>query len=290
VTSCNVLYRLALKGNDVFYLDFDFGSPTSGAIFNLAKIERGVAAGGLHSYLLGRDDEPARFDVWADSERQAVRTAPHGIGQLTFMAGDIGGGEFATTPDIIERCASLFVALEQEFEVSLIDLSAGRSYAVEIVLAATARPELARVRARWLVFHRWTRQHVLAAAGLAFGERGIVDGGVDMGHDKDELTAALRFVRTAVLAKDSPEMTARRDSQVAWLLDRDRDLQQLAGGLGLGFSTLLGAVPLDPVLQLREQLISDYDVQISQIANAETVLAFAGLAESVLDDAVWKHL
>ena len=33
VTSCNIAYRLSLQGNDVVYLDFDFGSPTAGAIF-----------------------------------------------------------------------------------------------------------------------------------------------------------------------------------------------------------------------------------------------------------------
>ena len=34
VTSSNLLYRSALQGNDVCYLDFDFGSPTAETLTN----------------------------------------------------------------------------------------------------------------------------------------------------------------------------------------------------------------------------------------------------------------
>jgi len=290
VTSSNVLYRRALHGHDVCYLDFDFGSPTAGAIFNVSAAARGVTDGGLHSYLHGRADLPTRVDVWSESDRESVRARPHDAGQLTLLAGDKGGGEFASTPEVVQRCARLFLRLEEEFEVSLIDLSAGRSYAVEIVLAATALPELRQVTARWLVFHRWTRQHIIAAAGLAFGERGILDAGQTFGHDRDELTASVRFVRTAVITPDSPELAAMRPPQVAWLRDCNRDLQELSNKHGLGRTTMLGAIPLDPVLQWREQLISDEDVLISQVANRGTVEAFERLARAIADDSAWEGL
>ncbi len=54
----------------------------------------------------------------------------------------------------------------------IVDLSAGRSYATDMVLAATALEEMREVPARWLVFHRWTRQHIIAASGLVFGKAG----------------------------------------------------------------------------------------------------------------------
>jgi hypothetical protein len=290
VTSSNVLYRRALQGNDVAYLDFDFGSPTAGAIFNVSSAARGVTGGGLHSYLQGRVAEPVRVDVWSESDRDSVRSRPLDAGQLTLLPGDMGGSEFATSRDVVQRCVKLFLRLEEEFEISLVDLSAGRSYAVEIVLAATAQAELRQVTARWLVFHRWTRQHIIAASGLVFGERGIVDSGVARGHDKDELTESIRFVRTAVMTTDSPELAAMRAPQVAWLRDCNRDLQELSNRHGLGRTTMLGQIPLDPVLQWREQLISDEDVLASQVANRGTVEAFERLSRSIVDDSAWQGL
>jgi hypothetical protein len=290
VTSSNVLYRRALHGHDVCYVDFDFGSPTAGAIFNVSAASRGVAVGGLHSYLQGRVTEPARVDVWSESDRESVRSKPLDAGQLALLPGDMGGGEFASSREVVQRCARLFLRLEEEFEISLIDLSAGRSYAVEMVLAATAQPELYPVVSRWLVFHRWTRQHIIAASGLVFGDRGILDAGQSLGHDRDALNASVRFVRTAVMTPDSPELAAMRAPQVAWLRDCNRDLQELSNKHGLGRTTMLGQIPLDPVLQWREQLISDDDVLTSQVANRGTVEAFERLARAIVDDSAWEGL
>jgi hypothetical protein len=290
VTSSNVLYRRALHGSDVCYLDFDFGSPTAGAIFNVSAASRGMPNGGLHSYFYGRVTEPARLDVWTESDRESVRSKPLDAGQLVLMPGDESGSEFSISRETVQRCARLFLRLEEEFEISLVDLSAGRSYAVEMVLAATALPELRSVVSRWLVFHRWTRQHIIAAAGLVYGERGILGAGETRGHDRDELTNSVRFVRTAVMSPDSPELAAMRAPQVAWLRDCNRDLQELASRHGLGRVSMLGAIPLDPVLQWREQVISDDDVLTSQVANRGTVEAFDRLARAIVDPTAWEGL
>src|SRR5256885_13757491 len=139
VTSSNVAYRRALQGSDVCYLDFDFGSPTAGAIFNIPAVERGTADGGLHSSLQGTVAEPMRLDVWSESDRYALRGRPPGAGRLVLFPGDRGGGEFAVTPDMPRRCADLLLRVEEEFELTVVDLSAGRSYATDIALAVTAR-------------------------------------------------------------------------------------------------------------------------------------------------------
>jgi hypothetical protein len=290
VTSSNVVYRRAMQGGHVCYLDFDFGSPTSGAIFNIAAAIRGTLNGGLHSYLQGKITEPEQLDVWSESDRMVLRDRPSGAGRLVLFPGDIGGGEFPSNRDVVQRCVSLFLRLEEEFELCLVDLSAGRSYAISIVLAATAEPELRSVMTRWLVFHRWTRQHIIAASGLVYGERGILEIGVDRGHDRRTLNDSIRFVRTAVVDPDSPELAGLRPAQVAWLRDANRDLQELAGQVKLGRTSMLGAVPLDPVLQWREQLISDNDTYASQIANQQTVDAFETLAMRLVDDAAWRGL
>ncbi|MGQ0777409.1 MAG: SCO2523 family variant P-loop protein [Pseudonocardiales bacterium] len=291
VTSSNILYRRALQGGNVCYLDFDFGSPTVGTIFNIPTAALGtVNDDGLHSYLQDKCHEPRQIDVWSESDRTSLRNRPPGAGQLVLLPGDKGGGDFASSPDVVQRCVKLFLRLEEEFELCLIDLSAGRTYATEMVLAATADAALQPVTVRWLVFHRWTRQHIIAAEGLVYGNRGILEVGGTRGHERSTLSDSIRFVRTAVVDPNSAELAGLRPSQVAWLREVNQDLQELAGRLQLGRTAMLGKVPLDPVLQWREQLISDNDIYLRQIANRETVDAFETLAKKLMDDAVWEPL
>ena len=188
VTGSNVVYRRALQGSDVCYVDFDFGSPTAGAIFGISALTRGTTTGkGTHSYLLGRSSAEELWDVWQHSDRQSLRQRPPGTGRLALVPGDASGGEFSFDDAVVDRCIDLFLRLHSEFEVVLVDLSAGRSYAAEIVIAATSSPELINVTTRWLVFHRWTRQHILAAHGLVFGERGLLDIGEAHGRDREQV-------------------------------------------------------------------------------------------------------
>jgi hypothetical protein len=53
---------------------------------------------------------------------------------------------------------------------------------------------------------------------------------------------------------------------------------------------MLGAVPLDPVLQWREQLITDSDVFARHVANQDTVLAFDAIAKKIVDPDAWEEL
>ncbi|GAA0731600.1 ParA family protein [Dactylosporangium roseum] len=290
VTSSNIVYRRALQGGDVCYLDFDFGSPTAGTVFQIEGLLHGKRGRGLHSYLQGRIGEPYSVDVWSESEGESMRHQPLRSGRLVLFPGDSGGGELPGSPEMVRRCADLFLKLEEEFEISLIDLSAGRSHAVETVLAATAEPQLRSTTSRWLVFHRWTRQHIISAADLVFGEQGILETGMRFGHDRDELTRQIRFVRTAVVDPSSDDLAGLRPAQIAWLEDCNYELQRLAGKVGLGRTLVLGSVPLDPVLQWREQLIADDDVKLRQIANQETLDAFDRLAQRLVDDTAWEGL
>ena len=294
VTSCNVVYRSALGGLDVCYLDFDFGSPTAGSIFQIAEATRGVRDGGLHSYLLEPDvqstGEPRRIDVWSRSSRASLRQRPPGSGKVMLFPGDQDGGEVGPDKEALRRCVQLLQALDEEFDMCLIDLSAGRSYATQLVLEATADPALRGVVSRWLVFHRWTRQHIPAAAGLVYGRDGILEVGQRAGHDVERLQSAVKFVRTAVVDPDSADLSGLRPAQVAWLRDCDEDLRRLAAANKVGRRTVLGTVPLDPVLQWREQLISDNDVVARDIANNSTVDAFDELARKLADDEEWAGI
>lgn len=288
VTSINIAYRTALANREACYLDFDFGSPTAGAIFDIESVASGTENGGLHSYLQGRVALPQRLDVWTTSDRPSLRHRPPGAAQLILIPGDHGGAEFPNNPEINRRCAELFTRLEEEFEITIVDLSAGRSYATDMALAATGMANLKKITTRWLVFHRWTSQHVAAAAGLVYDGGGILETGVRHGHERNQLADSLRFVRTAVIDPFANELAPLRPSQVAFLRRCDQDLNDLAREVNVGRSKLLGTVPLDPLLQWREQLISDNDVWESRIANKETVDAFEQLAKSLADDAAWE--
>jgi hypothetical protein len=291
VTGSNVVYRRALQGGDVCYVDFDFGSPTSGAIFGISTLKRGTTTGsGTHSYLQGRSHSEEIWDVWEHSDRMSLRQRPPGTGRLALLPGDAGGGEFSFDYDTVRRCIDLFLRLHGEFEVVLVDLSAGRSYAADMVIAATSSPEMAGVTARWLVFHRWTKQHVEAAAGLVFGERGLLDIGEAYGREREQFLEDIRFVRTATVDPNAPDLAGLRPPQLAWLREANRELQRLAAESDVGRSTMLGEVPLDPVLQWREQLITDSDVWARHVANQATVEAFEAIAKSIVDKQAWERL
>lgn len=201
--------------------------------------------------------------------------------------GDRGGAEFLTADDqTVRRCVELLVACEQEFDVTIVDLSAGRSVALEIALRATEKQQLRGAVTRWLVFHRWTRQHILATNGLVHGPHGLLATGAQCGHDPEKLAAAIRYVRTAVPSAND-HASADSGPQAAWLRAQDDALRKLATANQLGWSVVLGSTPMEPMLQWREQVILDADVS-AKIANEKTVVAFQELAGGLTDDAVWE--
>ena len=94
-------------------------------------------------------------------------------------------------------------------------------------------------------------------------------------------------MRTAVIDPGSEELSGLRPAQIAFLRECDRDLVDHASRLNIGRTRVLGSIPLDPLLQWREQLISDNDVYNRRIANAATVAAFEKLSVDLIDDATW---
>ncbi len=177
-------------------------------------------------YLEGEVTEPASIDIWRHTEHPVLRARQNQSGRLVLYPGDAGGGEFATGEEALERCVDLLLRLNSEFDLVMVDLSASRSYAVDLVLAATAHPQMRHVSYRWLVFHRWTRQHVIAAAGLVHKENGILRGGVDRGHDEHTLQGNIRFVRAAVPDPESAMWAQGSPAQAAWMQSCNRALRR----------------------------------------------------------------
>ncbi|MCU1640819.1 SCO2523 family variant P-loop protein [Nocardia sp.] len=289
VTSANMAYQLSMDGLKVAYLDFDFGSPTVGAIFEISRADRGITGdAGLHSYMLGDNGSAARLSVRSETDRPELRHSRHPSGRLVLFPGDAGGAEFASADEaMVRRCAELLATCEQEFDVTIVDLSAGRSIALTLVLRATAMPQLAQSTVRWLVFHRWTRQHLVAANGLVHGEHGLLETGAACGHDGARLMESVRYVRTAV--PELNESTGLQAAQAAWLQEQNNTLSRAAVRYRLGTTLMLGATPVEPMLQWREQVILDVDVA-DRIANEKTVAAFRELATRVNTQAFWERL
>ncbi|WP_405747121.1 SCO2523 family variant P-loop protein [Streptomyces canus] len=290
VTSANLAYHRALGGDAVCYLDFDFGSPTAAAVFDVPGITDEAEGRGLHSYLKGKIAEPLLIDVWGRTEHPVLRSRPGGAGRLVLLPGDRGGGEFVTDEDNLRRCVDLVVRLHRDFDLIVVDLSAGRSYAMDLVLAATARGPLRKMPTRWLVYHRWTRQHVSAAAELVTGKQGLLSAGEAMGHDRNTLLGAIRYVRAAVPDLESPVWEKAPPEQSRWMRECDSQLEGLAAQLGIGRTRMLGSVPLEPVLQWHEQLITEADVHDSRIANIKTWKALGELAQRLTEDKHWGQL
>ncbi|TQS45540.1 SCO2523 family variant P-loop protein [Cryptosporangium phraense] len=289
VTSANIVYQAASDGANACYLDFDFGSPTAGAIFQISDKSRGTPnRDGLHTYLFDDGPNPVAVNVWEQTNRPELRRRPRNSGRLVLYPGDEGGSEFSSNPAIVERCARLFRRLDEQFDLCLVDLSAGRSFATDIVLQATRTPDLVHTDARWLIFHRWTRQHIIAANGLVYGDNGILANAEEHGHDPAKFKRNLRFVRTAYVDPEAEALQGLRSGQISWLHKFDQELTALAGKNRLGQTTTLGTVPLDPLLQWREQLILEDDTH-KLVANEQTVKAFIDLAMQVRKD-VWEAL
>ncbi|MEV6068191.1 SCO2523 family variant P-loop protein [Nocardia sp. NPDC052001] len=287
VTSCNMAYWASMCGRKVAYLDFDFGSPTAGTIFEIGKFDRGVSDGsGLHRYLSGGSLDVQRVGIHVTTDRRELKQSCRSPGSLVLLPGDRGGGEFISgiTESMVARCAELFAVCDRDFDLSFIDLSAGRSAALTLAVRAIKHPLLADNVFRWLVFHRWTRQHIAATYGLVHGEHGILHLGRDCGFERGELRGSMRFVRTAV-----PELGTQvlRSAQSAWLQTQLIALDRSAIRYGMGRSVLLGKTPVEPILQCREQVILDEDVA-KGVANLETVNAFRELVQRLCDEAEWE--
>lgn len=289
VTAANIAYRRALDGLDACYVDLDEGSMTSAMLF---QVQESVLQGEhhMHAYLTGRIAAPPSLDVWLTSERAGLRQRPRDAGRLHVVPAGGIYDQLATSRDMSHRLADLLLSLDEQFHLVVFDLAAGRSYALEAALASTVVPQLRRTVVRWLVFQRWTREHVVTTGDLVFGERGIVEAGRAFGHDPDELLRSLRIVRTAVADPGSPEHAALRPAQLAWIHEVDRDLNETASRLNIGRVRVLGTVPHDPVLQWREQLITDDEATLTGVANQETVEAYARLGRQLFEDAAWEGL
>ena len=114
VKTCNIAYLLALEGKGGAYVYLGSGSQTAGAIFEIARFERGVDNGGLHSYVASGDvGEPHHVDVRANSDRAGLSTLQPKAGRPVLFPGDRGGAEYPDNTDMVHPCGGIHRAVAE---------------------------------------------------------------------------------------------------------------------------------------------------------------------------------
>jgi MinD-like ATPase involved in chromosome partitioning or flagellar assembly len=260
-TTANVAYRLALRNRSVCCVDLDLDSPTFGAVAGLRGMERGAPIG-IHDFLHvdGRRFSPrppdlagdALVDIWQQTElpRPPVGKA----GRLRLLPGgrerlglDLG------SPERQGKILGQIVArLRDEFDHVLLDVRSGASDTVEAVLAAD--DDLHAIY--WLVFFRWTPQHLAGAADLC-----------------ERLTSAeaeLALIRTAY--SDATEMDS-------WFREQHRALTLRARELLPGREVLTD-IPVEPMLQWKEGIITEEHLR-DEVASESIVESYEELASKL---------
>jgi MinD-like ATPase involved in chromosome partitioning or flagellar assembly len=259
-TTANVAYRLALRNRSVCCVDLDLDSPTFGAVAGLRGMEQGAEVG-IHDFLhvagsiTPRSPElatDALVDIWQEAD------LPHpGVGRagrLRLLPGGRKrlGLKLVQVEQQGKILAGILARLRNEFDHVLLDVRSGASDTVEAVLAAD--DEIKAIR--WLVFFRWTPQHLAGAADLC--ERLSSAG------------AESELVRTAF----SDPATMDR-----WFQEQHRALTLRVRKILPG-REFLTDIPVEPMLQWKESILTEDDVR-DGAASSATVESYEALASKL---------
>lgn len=274
VTTANVGFQMALRGRDVCVVDLDLTSPTYGAILGLPGIAAG-APKGVHDLLPDHSDAPGAdsseapgylVNIWDTSDKRVSRARRNAsdAGRFDLLPGRRPGRTTTTKASLLTPAfESMLVALQrdQQYAAIFLDVRSGTSEVARALLATD-------VVDLYLVFHRWTRQHIAGALKQ-------IEGPVRRGRK-------VATIRTA-------DLQGRYAGNEAWFHERDGDLRDAwRDGLdevrrhteGSAEIRHLRTIPLEPSLQVQERLITDEDID-KQIADPAIVSAYRSLAKEL---------
>lgn len=264
VSLANIAYWLAASGNDVCIVDLDLGSPTMGTVLGRSDLGTGTRDGlGVHSFLRGRPAQigsvaSALISVWGDNLHP---TSDH-AGNFALLPGTRGGDIDLDAEGIRDGLRYIFDEISGRFDYVFADLRSGLSN----VAAALTQPEFKDDDVTWLFFYRWTPQQLAGLEDLA--ER-VAD------SYREPPGARVGFVRTAFsdpAGYDGPLQTYVLDLHAKLDRQEQRAKDRVDGGL------VLGAVPLDPILQWEERILREVD---ERRGSKETVNSFRSIAEII---------
>lgn len=220
-TTANVAFKLACRGEAVCIVDLDLASPTMGAILELNGYEAG-AVKGIHD-LLPRHSQGAKRVIDAP-------IPPNGAADLCISVGDFcnsmpvrkdlrarkgrldllpGKGEMnenlAEFDDMAPVLDGILEELVEMYDSVFLDVASG----TDSLIYALAQ---LRTALTWVVFYRWTPQHL---AGFARLVREIRE---QMGQT-DVMGVRTAFIETSIY---------RDTSSYSWFAEQDKRLERLS--------------------------------------------------------------
>ena len=269
VTTANMAYHLASLGKNVCILDLDLASPTLGSVVGLKGIATGAPMG-IHDVLLGTQQPESVYelskDVWESQPLRDYRS--HLCGSFDIIPGTMGGGDINVLPRgddaQVRRLNRLIDQLSGNYDFLFCDLRSGIS---NVANAFLAQPLAAQLTS-WLLFHRWTTQHLYGVLELA---REL--------NKATQVTTRFSCIRTATIdTKAAPE------SSQTWINRRNDELERLYIQLqALTDPPLedLGHVPSELLLQWSECIITE-GIAVTDSSRA-TMRAFRSLAQTLIE-------
>lgn len=265
--AANIAFRMSLEARSVCCVDLDLTSPTFGAVLGLKGYEQG-APRGVHDLLavsqpdvvapLARDATNPDYlvDVWAANPAlgETVTARP---GAFALLPGKNDQEKKVRTVGPKEqgkRLADIFDVLLGEFDVVLADVRSGASDVAEGMLHAVN--DHGCPLTTWIVFFRWTPQHLAGAEDLCARLEGK--------------GAPVHTVRTAFTKRDElVEKPAWYQHQHDLLEDEmDERLHDFAP---------VADIPFEDLLRWRETVVTD-DLVLDKIASPDTVDGYRRLA------------
>ncbi len=277
VTSANVAYHLAKTGLDVCIVDLDLASPTLGAILGLDDIAAGVEKPGepgsprsiadlIHkpndvTYVVN-----ALRDAWSGSNFDDINPPPD-WGRFQLLPGSKQSGD-ATAGKLEVMMPDLISALRDRFDIVYLDLRSGASELVEVFRAASKNTETHAVDT-WLVHFRWTKQHLIGLGDIIEMLAGI-------SPERQYL------IRTAFVDPETVQPQSRQAFVGGQHDMLDNQIRDLNIGEGRALDSLLETIPMEPLLQWRESIILNRNVETG-LANAETYQAFSNLSDKIIE-------
>lgn len=281
--AANVGVQVASAGYSVCLVDLDLRSATLGAVLGLPRMENGIDAATRYPSgpslgvldLLGADvlrEDAAgsrqrtapppflatRHDAW----RAPGRRRPPLAGDLWLVPGNARDERLAWHEALAQRLRTMIEVLRGAHDLTIIDLRAGKHDMLRALIEA-GRTSPADSIDLWLVFHRWTHQHVYAASALA------------------EHLALLHRGRPT-----GPPILLVRTADGATTQATDRDLAVLSTRRLHAFPLFRPTIPFSPTLQQRETILRPR----GDAADEGTVDAFRRLGAFLIETASAEHI
>lgn len=264
VSMANVAYRLARRGYPTCCVDLDLASPTFGSVLGLpgyatGDVETDVDRPSVH-HLIARPEIATKApqglrNVWESDDLRGDISKSRGA--FCLLPGNIGVGDRFGATELPEPLSDIFWSLSKAgFVFIFADLRSG----ISNVVKAFADPKLGEMLTAWLVFHRWTRQHLHGAQELVEGLTRSTD-------------AKILRVGTAHVDPNSAGETPNK----TWLMAQHKSMSRQEAEIAALGSARIGSVPHEPMLQWVERIVMDQDVK-DGVARQETVDAYDDLA------------